>query len=226
MKSFRLDPRIGSAFTPFALHLSSFDMNGALSRIKPSGNYARAVVVMLLGLALGLGATALSLRSGYGFAPLRIGPWVAWPRIGVTEIDPYARAALAKRGEAPLGRDQGLAFVATTDSAGEPLDGHCEYKISDPLPTARYWTLGIAAPDGRVLDNIAQRVAFTSSTVLRREGGVFDIVIAREARPGNWLSPGEARDFIAILRLYDAPFDIEAHHGVASFPQIVKLGCA
>jgi hypothetical protein len=200
-------------------------MHTALSGPRVSGDYGRAAAVMLIGLALGLAATAWTLRSGYGLQPLRIGPWVGYPRIGLADLDPYARAALAKRGEAPLGRDQGLAFVAETDSNGEALDGRCEYVVSDPLPAARYWTLGIASPDGKVLENPAGRAFYTSSAVLRREGGAFSIAIARDARPGNWLSPGDARDFIAVLRLYDTPFDLEARHDAASFPQIVKLAC-
>ncbi len=223
MKSFRLDGRFLPTLTAPKLRLPSGGV--ALSRVAASGNYTRAAVVLLLGLGLGLGATAWTLRSGYGLNALRIGPWMAWPQTGVAEIDPYARAALATRGEAPLGRDQGLAFIAATDSTGQPLDGRCEYRLVDPLPAARYWTLGLAAPDGGVLPNPTERSSFTSSNVLRREGGSFDIVIAREARPGNWLSPGEARDFLVLLRLYDTPFDIEARHEAASFPQIVKLGC-
>ncbi len=223
MKYFRLDGRFLPNLTAPQLRLPSGDM--VLSRVATSGNYARAGVVMILGLILGLGATAWTLRTGYGFGALRVGPWTAWPQTGVAEIDPYARAALAKRGEAPLGRDQGLAFIATTDSAGEPLDARCEYRIVDPLPAARFWTLGLAAPDGGVLPNPTERFFFTSTNILRREGGAFEIEVARQARPGNWLSPGAARDFVVLLRLYDTPLDTEARQDAGSFPRIVKLGC-
>lgn len=180
---------------------------------------------MIGGLALGLGATALSLDSGYGFDPLRAGPWTAWPAVGGAGIDPYARAVVARTGEAPLGRDQGLAFVAKENSSGKPLDGACEYRIVDPTPTARFWSISLASPSGALLKNPAGRYGFSSSDVLRREGGAFEIAVARRARAGNWLSPGETRDFVVFLRLYDTPLDVGAHVAPDSFPKIVKLQC-
>jgi len=181
---------------------------------------------MIGGLALGLLATAISLNSGYGFDPLRAGAWTAWPSVGGADVDPYARAVIARTGEAPLGRDQGLAFVATSDSEGSPLDGACEYRIIDPLPAARFWTLSLATPGGGLIDNPTGRYGFSSVELLRREGGAFEIAIARHARAGNWLSPGDARRFIVMLRLYDTPLDTDAHPDPASFPRIVKTTCA
>lgn len=193
---------------------------------RPYAKYLRAAAVMIGGLALGLLATIVSLNSGYGFNALRAGPWTAWPSVGGSDIDPYARAVVARSGEAPLGRDQGLAFVATNDSNGAPLDGACEYSIVDPAPAARFWTLSLATPDGALIDNPAGRYGFSSVDVLRREGGAFEIAIARSARPGNWLSPGTARDFVVVLRLYDTPLDVDARPDPDSFPKIVKLTCA
>lgn len=193
---------------------------------RPYAKYLRAASAMIAGLALGLIATLVSLNSGYGFNPLRAGPWTAWPTLGGVDIDPYARAVIARSGEAPLGRDQGLAFIAHADSDGAPLDGACEYRVVDPLPTARFWTLGLATPKGGLIDNPTRRYAFSSIDVLRREGGAFEIVIAREARPGNWLSPGEARDFVLVLRLYDTALDVDARAEPDAFPKIVRLRCA
>jgi hypothetical protein len=181
---------------------------------------------MIAGLAIGLFATFFTLNSGYGFNALRAGPWTGWPSVGGADIDPYARAVVARSGEAPLGRDQGLAFVAHDDSSGAPLDGSCDYAIVDPLPAARLWTLSLASPSGGLLANPAGRYGFSSVDILRREGGAFDIAISRNARPGNWLSPGEARKFVIVLRLYDTPLDVEARPDPNSFPRIVKLQCA
>ncbi len=193
---------------------------------RPYAKYLRAASAMIAGLSLGLLATLLSLNSGYGFNPLRAGPWTAWPAVGSREIDPYARAVVARSGEAPLGRDQGLLFSAVADSNGEALDGACDYRIISPAPVARFWTIGLANPEGGVLANPAVRYGYTSVDVLRREGGAFDIDISREARPGNWLSPGEARKFTIMLRLYDAAIDVEARPDPNAFPKIVKLRCA
>jgi hypothetical protein len=185
----------------------------------------RAFWTMLCGLALGFGVTAATVESGSGFGAFRVGPWTAWPRAGGPEIDPYARAGLARRGEAPLGRDEGLVFVASADSAGAPLDGRCDYHVADPLPAARYWTLGLASPSGAPLANPAERLGYTSADIVRREGGAFELVISRQARPGNWLSPGEANSFVLVLRLYETPLDTAARLDPARFLKIVKLGC-
>lgn len=181
---------------------------------------------MVGGLALGLIATVLSLNSGYGFNAVRAGPWAGWPQIGGLDIDPYARAVIARSGEAPLGRDQGVAFLAREDSSGAPLDGACEYRIVDPLPAARFWTLGLASPSGALIDNPTGRYSFSSAEILRHEGGGFEIAISRDARPGNWLSPGEARRFVIALRLYDASLDVDAPTDAATFPKIEKINCA
>ncbi|MGD9543843.1 MAG: DUF1214 domain-containing protein [Methylocystis sp.] len=194
--------------------------------LKPYANYLRAASAMIAGLVIGLGATVLSLNAGYGFNAFRAGPWTAWPDIGGATIDPYARAVVSRSGEAPLGRDQGLAFIARTDSNGAPLKADCEYRIIDPLPTARFWTIALASPDGRLLANPAERYGYSSIDILRKEGGAFDIDVARDARPGNWLSPGGAQGFVVMLRLYDTPLDTEAAADSNSFPKIVKVGCA
>jgi hypothetical protein len=194
--------------------------------LKPYANYLRAASAMIAGLVIGLLATVLSLNAGYGFNSLRAGPWKAWPYIGGADIDPYARAVIARSGEAPLGRDQGLAFIARTDSDGAPLSADCEYRIVDPLPTARFWTIALASPDGRLLANPTERYGYSSVDVLRKETGAFEIDVARDARPGNWLSPGESKGFVVMLRLYDTPLDAESVPDPNSFPRIVKLGCA
>jgi len=187
--------------------------------------YVYAFWTLMCGLALGLLATWAALDAGYGFGPLVVGPWTAWPQTGVPDIDPYARAALARRGEAPPARGLGIAFVARTDSAGEPLDGRCVYRISSPAPPARFWTLGLFDSDGAPLVNDAQRYAYTSGEILRREGGGFDIEVSRSALPGNWLSPGKARSFVIALRLYDTSIDVAAKPDPSTFPSIVRRFC-
>lgn len=193
---------------------------------EPFDKYLYAAAAMFGGLALGLASTAAVSRTGYGLGEFLLGPWSAWPRLGEADIDPYARAALARRGVAPLGRSEGLAFIAHADSTGAPLEGRCDYSISGPLPSARFWTLGLISPAGAPLENATGRYVFTSSEILRREGGGFDIVVARTARAGNWLSPGEAREFEVALRLYDAAFDAATQAEAGRFLNIVKLRCA
>lgn len=188
--------------------------------------YINAFWTAACGLALGLAATWAALDAGYGFGPLVAGPWTAWPQTGGPEIDPYARAAFAQRGEAPLARELGVAFVARTDSSGAPLNGHCDYLIRSPVPPARFWTLSLLDLKGAPPTTDTQRYAYTSAEILRREGGGFEIEVARSARPGNWLSPGNARAFKIALRLYDISIDAAAKLDASAFPSIVRQECA
>ena len=76
-----------------------------------------------IGAVTGLGLTAASVGRGTGAGTLRIGPWLATPKAGTTEADPYARAVTARLGTLPIALADGLAVVAETDSAGEPGAG-------------------------------------------------------------------------------------------------------
>lgn len=189
-------------------------------------SYLKSAAAILAGLCLGLAATAVNLRSGYGFEPLIAGPWVAWPKLGRATIDPYARAALARSGQAPLGREEGLAYVARFDSAGGELDGRCEYRVSGTPPAARFWTLALLDRSGATIVNAAGRHAWTSAEILRSDEGGAVFTIARDVRPGNWLPAGDGRPFLLELRLYDPPADIERRPDPGAFPSIEKLKCA
>ena len=58
---------------------------------------------LILAAAIGLGATWLTITRGLAFGSLTIGAWTARPKSGSVDIDPYARATIARTGELPLG---------------------------------------------------------------------------------------------------------------------------
>jgi hypothetical protein len=62
-----------------------------------------SVFALAVAALVGLGATWLALSRGTAFGPVTIGAWTAWPKSGTREVDPYARAAIARSGELPLG---------------------------------------------------------------------------------------------------------------------------
>ncbi len=89
--------------------------------------FLRGGLAALIGVALGLAVTFVTLERGFGFGAVRAGPWTAWPRVGGSDIDPYARAVLSRTGEIPLANAQGIAFYARVDDSGAPLSGSCDY---------------------------------------------------------------------------------------------------
>jgi hypothetical protein len=182
---------------------------------------------LILAAAIGLGATWLTLTRGVAFGALTIGAWTAWPKSGSVDIDPYERAAIARNGELPVGAGDGVAFYAHNDDAGEPFDGRCTFVISGMTPSARFWTVTLYDPQGRLVANTVDRHGFSSTEILREASGRFVIDVGPRARPGNWLPSGGIERFVLVWRLYDTPI------GVASLttkegpmPAVVRKSCS
>src|SRR2546423_7276099 len=177
--------------------------------------------------AFGLGLTQFALTRGTAFGAITIGAWTAWPKTGTTDIDPYARAAIARSGELPIGSGDGVAFFAASDDMGRPLDGRCAVTLAGTTPAARFWTITLYDLDGRLVPNAADRYGFTSQEILRRADGTFEIVLAPRARPGNWLPTGGIDRYVVVLRLYDTPVGVATRTARdAPMPAITAAGCA
>jgi hypothetical protein len=181
----------------------------------------------LIAAVIGLGATWLTLSRGVAFGSLSIGAWTAWPKSGSVDIDPYARAIIARSGELPTGTGDGVTFYARTDEAGNNFDGRCTFTISGMTPAARYWTLTLYDPAGRLVANAIDRHGFTSEEILRDADGRFAIMVAPLARPGNWLPTGGVERFVLVWRLYDTPIGVATRTTKEGpMPAIVRKGCS
>ncbi len=181
---------------------------------------------LILAAAIGLGATWLTVTRGIAFGSLTIGAWTAWPKSGSVDIDPYARAAIARTGELPVGVGDGVAFYAHTDELGNILDGRCTFVISGITPAARFWTLTLYDTRGQMVANTLDRHGFTSAEIVREADGRFAINVGPRVRSGNWLPSGGIEQFVLVWRLYDTPI------GIASLttkegpmPAVVRKGC-
>jgi hypothetical protein len=183
-------------------------------------------VTFLIAAAVGLGATWLTLTRGVAFGSLTIGAWTAWPRSGSVDIDPYARANIARTGELPTGMGDGVAFYAKSDDAKNSFDGRCTFTVSGMTPAARYWTITLYDPEGKLVTNTIDRHSFTSDEIVRGGDGSFAVTVAPLARPGNWLPTGGVDKFVLVLRLYDTPIGVST--GTAKegpMPAVVRKGC-
>jgi hypothetical protein len=176
--------------------------------------------------AVGLGSTWYSISHGAAFDALTIGAWKASPKSGTVDIDPYARASIARSGRLPLGLGDGVSFTATTDDDGHPLDGRCEVHITGTTPQARFWTLTLYDPDGQFIANSLNRQGFTSQELIRNLNGTFDVTVSPRARSGNWLPTGGAERYVLALRLYDTPVGIATRaEREAPMPAIKEGNC-
>jgi hypothetical protein len=184
-------------------------------------------ITFLIAAAVGLGATWLTLTRGVAFGSLNIGAWTAWPKSGSVDIDPYARANIARTGELPTGMGDGVAFYARSDDARNSFDGRCTFTISGMTPVARYWTITLYNPEGKLVANSIDRHSFTSDEIVRDSDGGFAITVAPLARPGNWLPTGGADKFVLVLRLYDTPIGVSTGTTKEGpMPAIVRKGCS
>ena len=181
---------------------------------------------LIIAASCGLGATWFAVTHAAAFGPIRAGAWTAWPKTGTPDIDPYARATMARNGDLPVASGDGIAFFARVDDAGRRLDGRCEILLEGLTPAARFWTLTLYDPDGRLIVNAADRHAFTSEEITRKADGHFAIAIAPSARAGNWLPTGGVDHIILVLRLYDTPVGAGASVTREQVPAISRLDCA
>ena len=185
------------------------------------------VLALVIATVVGLGLTWTTATRGTDLNTLTIGAWTARPRTGTSEIDPYARASIARSGELPVGTGDGIAFTATKDDSNKPLDGRCDIVVSGVTPPARFWTLTLYDTRGRLVPNALQRYGFTSQEIIRGVDGAFEVRIASRSRAGNWLPTGAIERYVLMLRLYDTPVGVATRtKRDAPMPTISTVGCS
>jgi hypothetical protein len=184
-----------------------------------------SLYTFIVAAAIGLGTAWFALSHGAGFGALRIGAWTAQPKNGTPSIDPYSRAAIARSGALPIGLGDGVAFRASADDRGQPLDGRCDVVISGTTPVARYFTLTLYDPDGRLVANSLNRHGFTSEELYRNQDGTFAVDAASRARAGNWLPTGGVDRYVLVLRFYDTSIGVATRaEREAPMPSIKRTG--
>ena len=189
-------------------------------------DFVKILLVCVIGLGLGLMASAYGLSRSSPFDRVRLGPWELAAHAGSTEADPYTRANLERSGEIPLAVGEGLQLIARVDDDGRPLDARCAYTVGPRVPAARYWTLSLIDPDGWPIENLAERYGFRSSEILRAANGDFVITVAADAQPGDWLPIGRPGRFALALRLYDSPLGATAGAiDRTAVPRVTRVGC-
>lgn len=182
--------------------------------------------LLVVAVAVGLGATYYALSQGADFGGLTVGSWTAYAKTGTTDADPYARASIARSGRLPLALGDGLTFLAKSDDNNRPLDGRCDVVLSGITPAARFWTLTLYNAEGDLVANSVHRHGFTSEEIIRHPDGRFDIVVAPRANPGNWLPTGGIERYILAMRFYDTSVGVSTKEGrEIPMPTIKTRGC-
>ena len=171
------------------------------------------VLSLVIAASIGLSSTWYALTQNLSFGALELGAWKGYPRNGTIGIDPYARAAIARNGELPVGSGDGVAFSTAVDDDGFALDGRCDVVVRGTTPPARYFTITLYTPSGRLVANSLDRYGFTSQELVRDASGEFEITISPRTRPGNWLPTGGIDSYVLMLRFYDTSLGITTRAG-------------
>jgi hypothetical protein len=190
----------------------------------------RTVLPIFIALAIAIGGGAWSLRyaleRGFGMETLTVGPWRANPDLGAPAATAYAKAVVARRGELPLGRAEGLVFHASNDNSGAALARNCSYRIAGKLPAARFWTLYAADSSMTPLPPAGLRPAALQSTAMLH-GADDSIAVTASPHPaqGNWLPLSGTGPMILVLGLYDTPIASSTEISRVILPHISRVGC-
>ena len=181
--------------------------------------------MIAVALAVGFGLSYYALTDGRFFGAFSVGPWEAWPSVGAPSPDPYTRAYLARRGSLQLGLSEGLQFIATADSTGQPLDRSCRYRVEGTTPVATFWTLVPTAPDGTIVSRADGPAAFRSSRIARKGDGEILLYVSKSLAPENWLEITGDGPFQLVLTLYDTSIFSGVGSNVSAMPSITREAC-
>jgi hypothetical protein len=183
-------------------------------------------IVFILAIGGGAASVQYALNRLAGFDGLTVGPWIAYPNRGTPGADPYSKARFSRTAELPLGRAEGLAFVASVDSASAPLRRSCSYRIEGKVPAARFWTLYPSVDGATPLQaSILRRQGLHSMQILRRDDDSFEVVASPVPHPGNWLATGGEGTMNLVITLYDAPAINNPDAAQVELPLIYRTGC-
>ena len=192
----------------------------AVAWISHSANVLLYTAVVLI---VGVGSSLYAIDSGTRLTTARNGPWVMWSQAAQRDVDPYTRARYAKIGSLPVSASIAATGEARWDAEGRRLPSSCEYLIeADPIDAA-WFSIAVYDDKGLLIPNSADRYSFTSQSLASNPDGSFFIVLARDARPGNWLPVGGAGRLVLVLTILEPkPSVADASHAL---PSIRRIGC-
>lgn len=184
-------------------------------------------VFAVLAFGGGFGTAWYMIEAGSRLSTRTFGPWTTWTTAGRPEADPYTRAHTARNGLLPVSSTLELTFRAKTDSGGSRLTSTCDYLVVLQDVEPAWWSLAVFDGQGKLVQNGAERYAFNHQTAMREPDGRIAIVVARDARSGNWLPSGRSGRIVLVLTIQDAGFAASVHDSgqTKPLPEIRRATC-
>ena len=163
----------------------------------------RGAIFLAIAVLGGFGSAWIMIHSGSALTATTAGSWVTWTEAGRLDADPYTRAHTVQLGLLPINSSLALTYQAQTDSNGQRIHSSCVYVVDLSRLDAEWWSLTVYDEHGGLIRNAADRYVYNASTVMRDADGGVRVVVAREARPGNWLPTAGAGRLVLSLMVQD-----------------------
>ncbi len=188
-----------------------------------------ADLALFIGIVLigGLGSSWYMVEAGSRLTTVTVGPWTTWTAAARSDADPYTRAHYSRLGVLPLSAEFAQTWVARNDSDGRALHSSCSYELDGRNMPNYWWSVALFDADGHLIQNIAERYAFTSDTIALRPDGTYIAGLARDARPGNWLPTGGAGRLALVFTIVDLGVQAVANQDDlhTRLPVIKRVAC-
>jgi len=160
------------------------------------------VVCAMVGIVAGILLAVHSVSSGVFGSQTAIGPWTTGSDFGTADASAKTRAVVARRGLLALPASEARYYNAAVDDSGQALNGHCRYRISGGALPARWWSLTVYDGDGYLVKNDPGVYSIGSAALRPDEQVRWNVAVAPNKQPGNWLPSGNIDHFELTLRVY------------------------
>ena len=188
--------------------------------------WMRYLICGFLGVLIGAGSAAWSIRIGALGSNQKIGAWTTGKDFGTAQASAYTRAIVALRGLLALPASEARYYNASVDSAGRALDGKCRYRVDGVGLPAKWWSLTLYDPEGYLVANAPNIYSMGSAGLPSSEQAHWTVVLAPDPQPGNWLPTGNVAHFELTLRAYLPDDGGKGNFTRAQLPVITREACA
>ena len=182
-------------------------------------------LMLVAGLAIGVGTAVVQLRQSFAAFGIHNGPWHTGTNVGTADASVTTRATVALRGLLALPEREAIYFNAATDSAGRMLEGRCSYRVTGGTIDARWWSLTLYDAKGYLIPNPASVYSVGSAAIPPQDSNRWTIDIARTRTGAHWIAKPDDQRFELTLRAYHPSRALLAKRGSVPLPRIERQEC-
>ncbi|MEZ5708070.1 MAG: DUF1214 domain-containing protein [Blastomonas sp.] len=185
-------------------------------------------LLILLGLAAGIGLAVMQVKGGLSGGGIANGPWRSAENVGTAKAGLQTRAVVAVNGLLALPDSEATYFNAKVDSNGDALDGSCHYLVKGGAIPARWWSMTAYGQDGYLMANRTGYYSVSSAMLDAASQNDWAISVGPDnmVTPENmWIPTLAGEAFELTLRAYHPEAKLLAGRATVPLPSIEKQGC-